>query len=275
MIPLIFLIASDLSLNMWVANPKPVYMRGEAIYAFLIYKNVGDDSLYLAASRIGDHDALEGPRYLVRFNALDKDGKPVRRGSPLQFYWRPPNPPPDYVSGVWLHPGDSFISLADISGFLALRPDKGPFTLLGFIYGGSVLRLTCRCCYQDSLTFILPQPFVFSVSEEEAPDSLRSCWAMDGAPPGPAKEAYDRAVIRKGEERNYYEANMSYTLDLLRNRPTSPHTLRWLWTFVPSVSKYKLPGITPSFVLDSLRKACPGSYYLSDEFWRWMIRKEK
>ena len=266
MIPLIFIIASDLSLNMWVANPKPVYMRGEAIYVFLIYKNVGSDSLYLAASLIGDHDAFEGPRYLVRFNALDKEGKPVRRGSPIQYYWRPPNPPPDYIPGVWLQPGDSFISLADVSGFLALRPDRGPFTLLGFTYGGTVLRLTCRLCYQDSLTFIMPQPFVFSISEEEAPDSLRSWWAPDG-PPTPSKGASSPV--------QGYEANMAYTLDLLRNRPTSPHTLRWLWTFVRSVSAHKLPGITPSFVLDSLRRACPGSYYLSDEFWRWAIRKEK
>ena len=272
MIPLIFIIASDLSLNMWVANPKPVYMRGEAIYAFLIYKNVGDDSLYLAASPLGDDDAFQGPRYLVKLNALDREGKPVKRVSPIYEFWKP-STPPDYIAGVWLQPEDSFISLIDVSGFLALRPDWGPFTLLGFTYSG--VELFCRLCYQDSLTFIMPQPFVFSVSEEEAPDSLRSWWAMSSGPPGPAKEAYYRTLIPKGKEREYYEANMAYTLDLLRNRPNSVNTLYWLWVFVPMVSRYKLPGITPSFVLDSLRRACPGSYYLSDEFWRWAIRKEK
>ncbi|MEO0181797.1 MAG: hypothetical protein ABIM74_05890 [candidate division WOR-3 bacterium] len=271
---LAFIVASDLSLNMWMANPKPVYMYGEAIYAFLVYRNVGKDSLYLAVSPIGDNDAFSGPRCLVWFNALDREGKPVRRASPIWYYWRPPDHPSDYISGVWLQPGDSFISLIDVSAFLRLWPTKGPFTLLGFTYGGTVLRLTCRFCYQDSITFTMPEPFVFSVSEEQAPDSVRSFWAMDGISPGPFEKAYGYGRV-KGKEKEYYEADMSFTLDLLQNRPNSPHTLRWLWTFVPSVGKYKLPGITPSFVLDSLRKACPDCYYLSDEFWRWVLKLKK
>ncbi|MEO0180305.1 MAG: hypothetical protein ABIM74_00765 [candidate division WOR-3 bacterium] len=277
---MILLLLSQITMSCQVLNPRESYYsvgllgEDEPLLVAITYKNTGDSTIYLAAWPYGFVGAVLGSPCII---AQDAKGNEIPWTSPVRALYVPTEPLPHKTMGIYLHPGESLISVDNVLEFLDIRKAHPPITLLGVKYSGIYAgKPLCEICWDGSAEAYLTNPFVFSLdtakpSEEEFYRTNALAWSRH------ISDSITAATAFSPEEKFRLRMAIGYRsckriLAIEEAAPYAYYFLLYLlvsnyWTMNPSVL-----GYTPYALLDSLRAEFPDHPYLSDEYWWWLPR---
>ncbi len=276
---MIFLLLSQITMSCQVLNPRESYYsvgllwEDEPVLVAVTYKNTGDSTLYLAAWPYG---FIGGDLEFVHFIAKDASGNEIPWTTPIRVLYVPDSLPYK-IAGIYLHPGESLISVGNALEFMDLRKAHPPFTLLGVRYSGTYEgEPLCQICWDGSVEAFLKTPLVFSLDTARVPErefyrTNALAWSRH------IGDSIKAATTFSSEEKFRLRMEIGYRSckRMLAIREAAPYAYYFLlyllisnyWARNPSVL-----GYTPYALLDSLRAKFPDHPYLSDEYWWWLPR---